>query len=415
MPPLSQNVVIMNPPFTKAGSDWEGDSRTSDSIKPFQGLSNDLEPQTRMAEMEKEYTQETCHHGYAGIASAFVAVADRMVRKDGTIALVLPMTALQGVSWQKVRQLIARSYRDVTILTIAAARQDDQSFSADTGMAETMIVCRESSNAPRGRGRFVSLRRRPDSEMEATEIARAISAASEDSAVRTLIGGPFGGSPVLIGDERLGEMIDAPLSVDAAWSAVGIADFAVVQTAYQLVKGTIWLPQMREQDAQVVPMSTVQHVCQVGIYDMNIVGNGGQTAFVRIKPPSAAPTYPMLWGHNAQLEKRMVVAPDSEGRVKPGREQRAAEIWDTRSHAHHNRDFRFNSQPLAVAFTENRDYRGYVLAQREVRTNARTRSRTRCGPTPRWACCATGGIRAVNRQVGAECRSLQYAPCLRWT
>ena len=48
----------------------------------------------------------------------------------------------------------------------------------------------------------------------------------------------------------------------------------------------------------------------------------------------------------------MVVAPDSEGRVKQDREIRAAEIWETRSHAHHNRDFRFNSQPLAVAFTE---------------------------------------------------------------
>ena len=85
---------------------------------------------------------------------------------------------------------------------------------------------------------------------------------------------------------------------------------------------------------------------------MNIVGSGKQTGFNRIKPPSATPTYPMLWGHDAQLETRMVVAPDSEGRVKQGKENRAAEIWDTRSHAHHNRDFRFNSQPLAVAFTE---------------------------------------------------------------
>ncbi len=358
MPPFSQDLVIMNPPFTRPGSDWEGDSRESDSIKHFQGLSTDLETQTRMAEIEKEYTKGTCYHGYAGIASAFVALTDRMVRKTGTVALVLPMTALQGMSWQKVRQLIARRYRDVTVLTIAAARQDDQSFSADTGMAETMIVCRESSNAPSGRGLFVSLRCRPDSEMEATEIARAIRVAAETLAVRTLEGGPFGGSPIVVGDERLGEMIDAPLSLNAPWSAVGIADFAVVQTALQMIQGIVWLPQMREQDAQRIPMSTVQHVCQVGIYDMNIVGNGSQTAFERIKPPSAAPTYPMLWGHNAQLEKRMVVAPDSEGLVKQGREQRAEEIWETRSHAHHNRDFRFNSQPLAVAFTENQTIGG---------------------------------------------------------
>ena len=358
MPPFSQNLVIMNPPFTKAGSDWEGDSRTSDSVKPFQGLRNDLETQTRMAEMEKEYTKGTCYHGYAGIASAFVAVADRMVRKGGTIALVLPMTALQGTSWQKVRQLIASAYRDVTVLTIATPHQYDRSFSADTGMAETMIVCRESSNAPGGRGLFVSLRRRPDSEMEATEIARAIRATTEDSAVRTLEGGPFGGSPLSIGDERLGEMVDAPLSRDAPWSAVGIADFAVVQTALQMAQGTVWLPQMREEDTLRVPMTTLQHVCQIGIYDMNIVGNGSQSAFDRIKPPSAAPTFPMLWGHDAQLEKRMVVAPDSEGRVKQGRENRAAEIWDTRSHAHHNRDFRFNSQPLAAAFTDTQTIGG---------------------------------------------------------
>ena len=358
MPPVSQNLVIMNPPFTRPGSDWEGDSRESDSIKQFQGLSTDLETQTRMSATEKEYTKGTCYHGYAGIGSAFAALADRMVKKGGTLALVLPMTALQGMSWQKVRELISSDYRDVTALTIAAARQDDQSFSADTGMAETMIVCRESSNSPGGRGLFVSLRRRPDSEMEATEIVRTIRATAERSAVRILEDGPFGGSPVLVGDERLGEMIDAPLSVDAPWSAVGISDFAVVQTAYQLVNGTIWLPQMSEQDAMRVPMTDLQQVCQVGINHNNIVGNGSQTAFNLVKPPSTTPTYPMLWNHNSQLEKRMVVAPDSEGRVKLGREQRAAEIWDTRSHAHHNADYRFNSQPLAVAFTDTRTIGG---------------------------------------------------------
>ncbi len=358
MPPSSQNLVIMNPPFTRPGSDWEGANRESDSIKQFQGLSTDLETQTKMSAMEKEYTQGTCAHGYAGIASSFVALANRMVRRSGTIALVLPMTALQGMSWQKARQLIAHNFQDVVVLTISAAQQDNQSFSADTGIAETMIVCRESSNAPSRRGLFVSLLRRPESEMEATEIARAIRASSENSTIRNLEDGPFGGSPVLVGDERLGEMIDAPLNVDTPWSAVGIADYTVVQSALQIARGVVWLPQMGERDTLDIPMETVGQICQVGIYDMNIVGSGRQVAFNRIKPPSFTPTYPMLWGHDAQLETRMVVAPDSEGRVKPGRETRAAEIWETRSHAHHSRDFRFNSQPLAVAFTETQTIGG---------------------------------------------------------
>ena len=358
MPPFSQNLVIMNPPFTRSGSDWDGRKGQSYQAKQFHGLSIDRETQARMTDLAKEYTKGTCAHGYAGIAPSFVALANRMVRRAGVIALVLPMTSLQGSSWLKVRQLLARSYRDVKVLTIAAARQDDQSFSADTGMAETMIVCRESSNAPGRRGLFVSLRRRPDSEMEATEVARAISLTAGNSDLRTLEGGPFGGSPLFIGEERLGEVIDAPLSGDAPWSAVGIADFSVAQSAYQLVKGAVVLPQMHAQDTLLVPVTTVDRIAQIGRSDKDIVGNGAKTAFSRIEPPSAAPTYPMLWGHDAQYEKHMVVVPDSEGRVKQGREDRAAEIWNTRSHTHHNRDFRFNSQPLAVAFTETRTIGG---------------------------------------------------------
>ena len=363
MPPFSQNLVIMNPPFTRAGSDWQINNPQGYDTKTFHGLSTDTATQRGWqtkedGDLAKEYGKGTCAHGYAGIASWFVALAHRMVKEAGSIALVLPMTALQGATWQKARQLIANSYRDVTVLTIAAARQDDRSFSADTGMAETMIVCRKSSKAPERRGLFVSLRRRPGSEMEAIEVARAIRAIVEDSTVRTLEDGPFGGTPLFVGEERLGEVIDAPLSRDAPWSSVGISDFSVAQTAFQLAEGLLWLPQMSRGDVVPLLISTVSPEGELGKGDAVIVGRKGKAAFDMIRPPSNAPTYPMLWGHDAQREKRMVVAPDSEGRISAGMETLAAEIWDTRSHAHHNRDFRFNSQPLTVAFTETQTIGG---------------------------------------------------------
>ena len=358
MPPASQDLVIMNPPFTSGGSDYTPGNPEGYNKKQFHGLETDWDTQEKMFNLAREYAKGTCAHGYAGLASWFVAVANRMVKRAGTIALVLPMTALQGSSWLKVRQLIARNYRDVTVLTIAASSQDDQSFSADTGMAEALMLCRESVQAPSGRGLFVSLQRRPGNEMEAGEIARSISALDEDSTLRTLEGGPFGGSPLFVGEERLGEVVNAPLRGDAPWSAGGIADFVVVQAAFQLAQGRVWLPQMQEEDALHIPMATVGQTCQVGINHNNIVGNGSQTAFDLIKSPLPASTYPMLWNHDAQREKHMVVSPDSEGRVKVGRESRAAEIWDTRSHSHHNADFRFNSQPLAVAFTERQTIGG---------------------------------------------------------
>ena len=67
------DLVIMNPPFTRAGSDWEGSERTEDSIKQFRGLNTDLEAQKEMAQREKQFSAGTCAHGYAGIASTFAA------------------------------------------------------------------------------------------------------------------------------------------------------------------------------------------------------------------------------------------------------------------------------------------------------------------------------------------------------
>ena len=352
MPPASQDLVIMNPPFTRAGSDWQIGNPQGYDTKTFHGLSTDRATQRRMAELAQEYGKGTCAHGYAGMASWFLALANRMVRMNGSIGLVLPMTALQGATWRKARDLIRRNYRDVIVLTIAAAKQHDQSFSADTGIAEALIVGRESSNTPAGRGLFVSLRRRPRNEMEASEIARAISTLAESSTLRTLESGPFGGSPLFVGEERLGEVIDVPMGREESWSAGGIAEFAVVQSVYQLAQGRLWLPQMQEADAVSIPISTVSPGGELGKGDAVIIGRQGKAAFDMIRPPSHSPIYPILWSHDAQHEKRMVVSPDSEGRARPGMENLAGEIWDTRSHAHHNRDFRFNSQPLAVAFTE---------------------------------------------------------------
>ena len=179
MPPFSQNLVIMNPPFTRAGSDWQIGNPQGYDTKTFHGLSTEPATQKRMADLAKEYAKGTCAHGYAGIASWFVALANRMVRKAGAIAVVLPMTSLQGASWLKVRQLIASNYHDVTVLTIAAAQQDDRSFSADTGMAETS--CAASPPTLRGGAAYSFLCdigptarwRRPRSPERFTQLSKA--------------------------------------------------------------------------------------------------------------------------------------------------------------------------------------------------------------------------------------------------
>ena len=64
--------------------------------------------------------KNTCYHGNAGIASAFSALSDKKLKSGGVLALVLPLSAASGLSWQGLRQLLASDYDDVVVLSIAA-------------------------------------------------------------------------------------------------------------------------------------------------------------------------------------------------------------------------------------------------------------------------------------------------------
>ena len=114
------DIVIMNPPFTRAGSDWEGIDRDEDSIKQFRGLGTNLDTQKAMSRRLKQYTKDTCYHGYAGLGAAFAALANRKLKRGGVLALVLPLTAMVGLSWDRFRQMLAENYTEIEVFSIAA-------------------------------------------------------------------------------------------------------------------------------------------------------------------------------------------------------------------------------------------------------------------------------------------------------
>ncbi len=173
IPDAGYDLVIMNPPFTRPSSDWEGSKRTEDYIKHFRGLSTGLVTQLDMAKSLSRYTKDTCYHGYAGIASAFAALADKKLKPGGVLALVLPLSAAAGQSWEHFRKMIARDYTGLTVLTIAAADNDANSFSADTGMAECLVIVRKLKphERPQDRVHFTSLRRKPTGFAHARSLA----------------------------------------------------------------------------------------------------------------------------------------------------------------------------------------------------------------------------------------------------
>ena len=65
----------------------------------------------------------------------------------------------------------------------------------------------------------------------------------------------------------------------------------------------------------------------------------------------------MLWNHDKrgqELQRQMLVRPDSHGEIKGNRNETAEQMWnDWATHLHVNQDFQFNANAIAAAFTRH--------------------------------------------------------------
>ena len=192
----SFDIVIMNPPFTSNTKHYDADDGVLNAA--FAAFDAERKEQDDMAARMKEKSRNTCYHGHAGLGSAFAALADRKVKPGGVVALVLPLTAINGPSWTKFRKLMAAEYTDLTIVSIAATDDDDYtSFSSDTGMEECLIVARKLTlnETSRQRGNFVSLRRRPGGFVQSLEVSKG---PTESANVRQIEDGSLRGNTILL-------------------------------------------------------------------------------------------------------------------------------------------------------------------------------------------------------------------------
>ena len=359
------DLVIMNPPFTRHGA-REGD-RTLVHNPAFAAFEASEEEQNELAARLRHLATGGCAHGHAGLASYFVELAHRKVAPSGTLALVLPLSAMSGASWEKVRNLWRDQYSLLTVTTIAEKCTHSRSFSADTGMAECLVTARRSRPEPEERrGTFAVLESQPQTTHEGELIAQAISTAIASGQVRRLEDGPFGGSRISLGEVHVGEIVNCPLPSEGAWQMVGISDISLGQTAYQLSNGCLWVEGMPVGSVPNVPVVPVGEVCnRIGPHHLDVTGAAikpdglPQGPFQKIPgtPPGAA--YPCLWNHDRRRERRLTVLPDSHcrvrevsGRVPKRLRERADARWMTATRAHYNLDCQFNSQSLIVAMTE---------------------------------------------------------------
>ena len=341
------DLVIMNPPFTRA-TNHEG--AHADVTNPaFAAFGANRADQTAMGNRINELGRGSCYHGNAGIASAFAALGHRKLKPGGVLALVLPLSAAAGLSWQGFRKMLADDYTHLEVLSIAAADNSHLSFSADTGMAECLVLARKRNhtNAGTQSAHFISLSRRPQGFADASALATNIGGTDY---TRKIDDGPYGGTPLRIGDDAVGEMLLAYARSNDVWGAVRLSDYSLTQMAFALSQSTLWLP--GETNSVAISIVPINQIGKLGLVSRDIDGPVPRGPFDVEKGRNPTATYPALWNHDAKQEMYMVCSPDSQCRVRPGMEAKAAAVWETRSRAHHNVDFRYNSQPLGVAITE---------------------------------------------------------------
>ena len=274
-------------------------------------------------------------------------------------------------------------YEGIVVITVAGPGNYDSSFSADTGMAECLLIARrkrpkEDSDEPDSakgevpaveservaRAVFVILNQQVPSatagELLAAEIRRLI----EGDQVRKLEDTENITQPRL-GEDVLGTIVDASIPVTGPWPLAGISDGDLAQTAYHLEHGRLLNPRKPGEPGNEVPVSRIGNFAEQGLVDRDINGtnsDGTPRGPFTIDPlsVSSAPRFPMLWAHDAKRERKLVVEPDSERKLRDGAakvtrddlDAKAADAWETATRAHYSRDLRFNSQSLIVAMTE---------------------------------------------------------------
>lgn len=378
VPDKQFDLVIMNPPFTRPTNHENKQRGLQEGVvvpnPAFAGLDNDEVAQELMSDaLKKAYAAggikptDRAGDGNAGLPTNFVDLAHRKLRSGGVLAVIVPVAVVTGESWKKTRQLLAKHYENIEVVTMASMESSTaRAFSNDTNMAESIVVAtkRPTPVEPEeGRARYICLLHRPATNSDGVDMAR--SAAS---------GGDFD-TP---GGSHAGFAAPGLFTLEGAGHPSGVASAELCRIAGSLSTGHLRLPGFA--DLIDIPTVPLRKLGFRGPVDRDINESGGRGPY-QVTPPArrwskrasrsdkqdermahTASDHPVLWSHDVGMETRMAVLPCSTGHVRSDMDEQAQRLWDgftntkkeriagaTRLHI--NRDFQVNAQPLGACMT----------------------------------------------------------------
>ena len=338
------DLVISNPPYTRRGAD----GGREDAIgRVFSLPAGDSDSMDAIKRRTSTLLRGTPANQTAGHASSFTVLADRLVNPGGRIALVLPVTALSGESWRGIRQMLASRY-DIEFV-VSSHDPEQRSMSYDTNIAEILLVARRlhDGESPSGRGRFVNLWRAAYLETDALALVNVLNAAAAAPSLRS-DGPPVGGTPLIVGGEQWGEIIDGPVG-EGPWTASRWKHALTGQFATALTRGELWT----EDGSRLLgnlAVAPIGEVCNVGPQHRQIRGSLG--AFDGYHGWNEQAQFPAIWSLNSSVHQFISTEPNAYLIPKPDRNH--AQIWSQSGTLHVTPTIRYNSQPIMASCTQIR-------------------------------------------------------------
>ena len=332
------DIVIMNPPYLTTGADMG----TTKGKQVFGSEFRSKEEQLQMlAELRKKQTQ----YGHGKVPySYFVELAHRKLRKGGRMAIILPATILTSAPFKKIRTLWATDYHNVKVVTIAQYSGHDSAFSAETNLAECIVIADKGVGENTGRATFVCLNERPQSLLDASEIASRILVCKT---LRKQEDIPTGGEPIYIGEKVIGQFMDCPINY-GEWSATRLRGMALQQTVHQLVRGKLHMP--LEPASVPVPICNIGDIAAVG-YDCAAI-KGKHSGALNIHAGLDVEGYDALWHVNCETQRAMVSQHDSKLQIRVGEEERAHRMLALASCTHYHTHLRYTANSMFAPWTD---------------------------------------------------------------
>ena len=347
--PRDCDLIIANPPYTRAGGPGDKDNT---SWNPIFGSLFDRRDSGKMKAALQKTLEKTPASQYAGLGSAFIVLADENLKANARLAFVLPATMLTGSRWSGIRQLLLENYCIDWIIASHDSRIRSAvkglpgrrwvSFSESTRIAEVLIVAtKNKQQAPRNRVRFVNLLHNPDEPVQAMALTRKLLTMDENAASLESksieIGGKHWGNLMIVPQEDL---------TDGAWPYAAFVQPDLVLHAERLHCKTYG-------ETPKIPITEIRNLAELGPYEMQVKNpTQGLFTIVETDEPLRA-GIPALWHHSSTRETSLQVTANArlERRTDRVKEEQNNMLAQQRR-LHLARDLGLAPQRLAAVLTD---------------------------------------------------------------